>query len=72
MDHVERLLLLWDELDDLAGACRHVAASTVDEVASLAVPLTAFASTLGAGLLALGWHAHAAMLGGISSTYWMF
>jgi hypothetical protein len=72
VDHVERLLLLWDELDDLAGVCRHVATSTAEEVASLAAPLTAFASTLGAGLLTLGWHAHSVMLGGISSTYWMF
>ena len=72
MEHVERLLLLWDELDDLAGACRHVAVSTADEVASLAVPLTAFASTLGAGLITFGWHVHSALIGGISSTYWMF
>lgn len=64
---MERLLLLWDEMDDLAGACRHVAASTADEVASLAVPLAAFASALGAGLLTYGWHAHSALLGGISS-----
>ena len=71
MDHVERLLLLWDELDDLAGACRHVAASTADEVATLAVPLTAFASTLGAGLLTLGWQVHTSLLGAISSTHWM-
>jgi hypothetical protein len=63
---------LWDELDDLAGACGHLAASTAEEVASLAVPLAAVASTLGAGLLALAWHAHAALLGGISNTYWMF
>ena len=70
---MERLLLLWDELDDLAGACRHVAISTADEVVSLAVPLAAFASALGAGLLlTLGWHAHTALLGGVSSGYLMF
>ena len=43
-----------------------------NEVASLAVPLTAFASTLGAGLITFGWHVHSALIGGISSTYWMF
>jgi len=27
-----------DELDDVAGACRHVATSTVVEIAAVAVP----------------------------------
>jgi hypothetical protein len=71
VDDVERLLLLWDELDDLAGACRHVAISAADEVASLAVTLAAFASALGAGLLTLGWAVHPGLLGSISSTYLM-
>ncbi len=62
---MERLLLLWDEVDDLAGACRHVAVSAADEVASLAGPLAAFASALGAGL-SLHWQAHTALIGGIS------
>ena len=66
---VERLLLLWDELDDLAGACRHVALFTADEVASLAAPLGAFASALGAGLLTFGWHAPMSLIGNIASTY---
>lgn len=69
---MERLLLLWDELDDLAGACRHVAVFTADEVASLAAPLGAFVSALGAGLLTFGWHAQTSLLGDISSTYLMF
>ena len=54
---MERLLHLWDELDDLAGACRHVAVSTADEVASLAAPIAAWASALTAGLIVLHWHA---------------
>jgi len=62
---VERLLLLWDELDDLAGACRYVAASAADEVASLAVPLAAFASALGAGLLSLYGPAHTVLIGAV-------
>jgi hypothetical protein len=55
---VERLLLLWDELDDWTSACRHVAVSAADEVVSLAAPLAALASALGAGLLSLEWQAH--------------
>ncbi len=65
---VERLLLLWDELDDLVNACRHVAVSAADEVASLAVPIAAAASALGGGLLALH-SAYAALLSGVASTW---
>ena len=36
---MEFLLLLWDELDDWTGACRHVAGEMVSEVASVAAPL---------------------------------
>jgi len=51
---MERLLLLWDELDDLVCACRHIAASAVEEVgavssqlmASVAATFTAFAMWL--------------------------
>ena len=69
---MERLLLLWDELDDLTGACRHLAISTADEVASLGVPFGAFVSALGAGLLTYGWHVQTSLLGDITSTYLMF
>ena len=71
MHHVERLLLLWDELDDVAAACRHLAVCTADEVASLAVPLGAFVSALGAGLLTFGWHLQTSLTSDISS-YLMF
>jgi hypothetical protein len=54
---VERLLLLWDELDDIVGACRHIALSTADEVVSLAAPIAAAASALTVGLLSLHGHA---------------
>jgi hypothetical protein len=37
---MEIFLHLWDELDDLAGACRHIATSAAVEAASLARPLT--------------------------------
>ena len=51
---MERLLLLWDEMDDLANACRHLAVSAADEVTGLGIPLAAAAaSAIGAGLLAV-------------------
>ncbi len=50
---MEFLLLWWDELDDLVGACRHLASATVEEVAVIAAPLTAAVSAIGAGLLVL-------------------
>lgn len=36
---MEFFLLLWDELDDWAHACRHVAGTAVAEVAQVAAPL---------------------------------
>jgi hypothetical protein len=54
---VERLLQLWDELDDVIGACRHVALSAADEVASIAAPIAAVASALTAGLITFHWQA---------------
>ena len=36
---MEFMLLLWDELDDWAHACRHVASITMSEVAHVASPL---------------------------------
>jgi hypothetical protein len=48
---MERFLLLWDELDDLSWACRHLATSAVDEVAGLTAPAFATASAAGAWFL---------------------
>jgi hypothetical protein len=42
----EFFLHLWDELDDLVGVCRHVAAVTAAEVLAASVP--AIAATSGA------------------------
>ncbi|HYX74998.1 MAG TPA: hypothetical protein VE819_09980 [Steroidobacteraceae bacterium] len=42
----EFFLHLWDELDDLIGVCRHVAAVTVAEV--IAAPAPVIAATSGA------------------------
>jgi hypothetical protein len=43
---MESLAYLWDELDDVAGACRHVATCTVAEVLVPALPFIAAASTV--------------------------
>lgn len=43
---MEMFLHLWDELDDVAGACRHVATSTAVEIAAAAAPLIAATAEL--------------------------
>jgi hypothetical protein len=43
---MEIFLNLWDELDDLAGACRHIATSFVVEAASLARPAATVVLTI--------------------------
>jgi hypothetical protein len=42
---MEIFLNLWDELDDLIGACRHIATSAVIEFVSLSRPLAGLLST---------------------------
>jgi hypothetical protein len=37
---MEFMLLLWDELDDWTGACRHLAGEVVSEIGAVAAPLT--------------------------------
>jgi hypothetical protein len=44
---MEVFLHLWDEIDDLFSACRHVAASAASELVDGALPLVASASALG-------------------------
>jgi hypothetical protein len=46
---MERLLLLWDELDDWTHACRHLASQAVSEIAQVAAPI---ATAVLAGLAA--------------------
>ena len=58
---MERLLLLWDELDDLTWACRHLAASAAGEVAALGSPVAVATGALGGGLLAGAAVLHAAL-----------
>jgi len=48
---MEFLLLWWDDLDDLAHACRHLATSAFSEVAAASSPLAAGLSAMSAWLL---------------------
>ncbi len=50
---MEIFLNLWDELDDLVGACRHLATSAVIEVATLGRPAATLIVTLAAALVRL-------------------
>jgi hypothetical protein len=61
---MEFFLHFWDELDDAAGACRHIATTSLAEAAALSTPLLAWASALGLGLLAPQLRINAALLAG--------
>ena len=50
---MEIFLNLWDEIDDFAGACRHIATSYAVEAVALARPLAVALLTLAA--VPLGW-----------------
>jgi hypothetical protein len=50
---MEIFLHLWDELDDLAGVCRHIATSAAAETANLARPLISVATSAAAALQGL-------------------
>ncbi len=61
---MEFFLHFWDELDDAAGACRHVATTTLTEAAAVSTPLLAWASAVGVGLLAPQLRINAVLLAG--------
>jgi hypothetical protein len=50
---MEIFLNLWDELDDLVGACRHIATATAIELTAIARPAATLVVTLAAA--PLGW-----------------
>jgi hypothetical protein len=63
---MEILAHLWDELDDIAGVCRHVATSAALEVGAAAAPLIATGSTVllaGAAAVLLAHRPLSALLG---------
>ena len=61
---MEFFLHFWDEMDDAACACRHVATTTLAEAAALSTPVLAWASALGVWLLAPQLRVNAALLAG--------
>jgi hypothetical protein len=50
---MEIFLNLWDELDDLVGACRHIATSAAIELAAVARPAATLVATL--AVAPIGW-----------------
>jgi hypothetical protein len=66
---MEFLLHLWDEVDDLTGACRHLATYAVAEAAALSAPLVTAGSALGVWLLLPQFRMNAALLAG-TATFW--
>jgi hypothetical protein len=66
---MEFILLLWDEIDDWTGACRHVAGAAVAEVAVLSAPLATASSAVAVWLLMPHFRVNAALLAG-AATFW--
>ena len=66
---MERLLLLWDEFDDLTGAGRHIVVSVASSLAGLSTPLMCAASALGIWFVAPQFHVNAAFLG-LTAAFW--
>jgi hypothetical protein len=50
---MEFMLHLWDELDDLTAACRHLTVSTVDEMAQISAAVTTAITAFTVSLLRL-------------------
>jgi hypothetical protein len=61
---MEFLLHWWDELDDVAGACRHVATTAASEAAALSTALSAWSFALGVWLAAPQLGVNATLLAG--------
>lgn len=69
---MEFLLLVWDELDDWSGACRHVAGSAVAEVAVLSAPLATASSAVAVWLLLPHLWINAALLAGAAALWGVY
>ncbi len=61
---MEFFLHFWDELDDAAGACRHIATTALVEAAAVSTPLLAWVSAVGVGLAAPQLRINAVLLAG--------
>jgi len=69
---MEFFLHFWDEIDDVAGACRHVATTTLAEAAALSTPVLAWGSALGVWLFAPQLRVNAALLAGSVTFFDMY
>jgi hypothetical protein len=65
---MERLLLLWDEIDDLTGAGRHLVVSAASSVSGL-TPLMSGLAALAIWFVAPQQHVNAAFLG-LTAAFW--
>jgi hypothetical protein len=61
---MEIFLHIWDELDDMTSACRHVATTALIEAAALSTPLLAWGSALGVWVMMPQLRVNAALLAG--------
>jgi hypothetical protein len=61
---MEFFLHWWDELDDVAGACRHVATTAVSEAAALSTVMLAWSLATGVWLAAPQLGVNATLLAG--------
>jgi len=66
---MERLLYLWDELDDLTGAGRHLVVSAGRSLGALSMPIASAASALAIWFVAPQFHVNAAFLG-LTAAFW--
>jgi hypothetical protein len=66
---MERLLLLWDEIDDLTGAGRHLVVSAASSLSGLTTPLMSGLAALAIWFVAPQHHANAAFLG-LTAAFW--
>jgi hypothetical protein len=66
---MERLLLLWDELDDLSGAGRHLVANAAASLGALSTPVISAAAALAIWFVAPQLHVNAAFLG-LTAAFW--
>jgi len=66
---MERLLFLWDEIDDLSGAGRHFVVSAVGSLGVFSKPLASALSALAIWFIAPQLHVNAAFLG-LTAVFW--
>ncbi|HYL03064.1 MAG TPA: hypothetical protein VEU54_06565 [Steroidobacteraceae bacterium] len=66
---METLAHLWDELDDVAGVCRHLATAAAAEFLAGSIPYLAAAASLGVWLLLPDFRLNAALLASLA-TFW--